>query len=228
MTSIEKAPEVIRKMFDNIASKYDTNNEIISLGMQKGIKEAAVRELTLRDNLQILDLFTGTGDIVQLLLNSNYTLRPVGVDFSPNMLEVARKKMPNTTFILSDAAELPFSNNMFDIITMSFGLRNAYDYKKIISEAYRVLEYNGELMHLDFSGGNSLMAEIFETVEKFIIKKQIQNSSPYEYLLKSKKTFIPPQKLIKEFEAAGFKLKKQKKFLLGIISLQIFEKPKTD
>ena len=225
MTSIDKSPQIIRQMFDNIAYVYDFNNNLISLGLQKKIKEASVKELNLRDNLQILDLFTGTGDIIKILLNSNYKLKPTGVDFSANMLEIAKEKIPGIKFIHSDAGQLPFRDQMFDIVTMGFGLRNAYDYNKIISESYRVLTPGGELMHLDFSGGKRITSLIFELTAKIIIKNIIKNPAPYEYLLKSRRTFFAPEKLIEEFETAGFKLKKRKDFLFGIISLQIFEKP---
>ncbi len=94
MTSIDKSPQIIRQMFDNIAYVYDFNNNLISLGLQKKIKEASVKELNLRDNLQILDLFTGTGDIIKILLNSNYKLKPTGVDFSSNLLDIAKENIP--------------------------------------------------------------------------------------------------------------------------------------
>lgn len=224
--TVSKNPEDIKKMFNKIASKYDFNNNIISLGLHKLIKRLAVSNLTLKNNMRILDECSGTGDIAYYLKRRNTNTDIIGVDFSEKMVEIARKKHPKITFLQEDCTKLPFTSNSFDIITMSFGLRNISDHKQAIKESFRVLEDGGQLMHLDF-GKKNFISQIFD----FIVKKTIHlfygNKLPYDYLVKSKNEFFTPENLIREFESEGFILKKRKDYLFGIISMQIFEKSQT-
>ncbi len=224
--TVSKNPEDIKKMFNKIASKYDLNNNIISLGLHKLIKRLAVSNLTLKNNMRILDECSGTGDIAYYLKKRNANTDIIGVDFSEKMVEIARKKHPKITFLQEDCTKLPFTSNSFDIITMSFGLRNISDHKQAIKESFRVLEDGGQLMHLDF-GKKKFISQIFD----FIVKKTIHlfygNKLPYDYLVKSKNEFFTPENLIREFESEGFILKKRKDYLFGIISMQIFEKSQT-
>jgi demethylmenaquinone methyltransferase/2-methoxy-6-polyprenyl-1,4-benzoquinol methylase len=220
----DKNPEKIANMFDNIAHSYDRNNNIISLGLHKKVKELALSELNYENEMKILDICSGTGDIEEILLGKKYNLDITGVDFSNKMLDVARQKFfDKIHFICADAANLPFSNNVFDIITMTFGLRNIQNREKAIQEAYRVLKPSGQILHLDF-GVKNFPSKVFDFVAKSGIKLFYGNKLPYEYLINSKREFPQPEELVKEFESAGFKLKKRKDYLLGVISAQIYIK----
>lgn len=225
--TVSKNPEEIRNLFNKIASKYDFNNNLISLGLHRLVKKLALKNLTIKDNMRILDECTGTGDIAGFLAKKSDYLNITGIDFSAGMLEIARKRFPKITFLEGDCTNLPFQNNSFDIITMFFGLRNIENYKQAIKESFRVLEDGGELMHLDF-GDKNFLSKIFDFLVEKIIYLFYGKQLPYEYLVKSKREFFTPENLIKEFEAEGFKLKMRKDYLFGIISMQIFEKTKTE
>jgi len=225
--TVSKNPEDIKKLFNSIASKYDINNNLISLGLHQFIKKLAIKNLPIKDNARILDACTGTGDIAGYLSKINPYLSITGIDFSEEMLNLAKKKFPKVTFLEGDCTNLPFASESFDIITMSFGLRNIENYKQAIKECFRVLDNNGILLHLDF-GKKNFLSKVFDFFVEKIIRLFYGAQLPYEYLVKSKREFFTPDKLIQEFESEGFKLNKRRDYLFGIISMQIFEKTKTE
>ena len=140
----DKNPEKIRKMFDEIAARYDFINGIISFGTHKRGKKQAIRDLPpLPGNAEILDLCTGTGDLAYFLKSRG---RVTGLDFSQNMLAAARKKVPEADFILGDCTNLPFKDNSFDLVTIGFGLRNIENPDRAIEEIVRVLKPDGVLI----------------------------------------------------------------------------------
>ena len=223
MTKVDKSPEKISEMFNKISKSYDKNNNIISLGLHKGIKKSAVKLLDISDNMKILDICCGTGDITEILSSTNYKLDVCGIDFSDEMISLARAKFPNLNFKLGDATNLEIGDCSIDVITMGFGLRNIKDRQSAIKESYRVLKTGGQFLHLDF-GYKNIFSKIFNLIAIIGIKLLYGKTLPYEYLIQSKKEFPEPEELIKEFEREGFKLNKKKDFLFGIISAQIYEK----
>lgn len=219
--TVSKNPLKIKNMFNSIAEEYDFNNNLISLGLHNKVKQFAIKNLTLKNNMRVLDECTGTGDIAYLLTKQNPNIEVIGIDFSEKMTETARKKHPGITFLRADCTKLPFLSNSFDIVTMSFGLRNIEDYKQAIKESFRVLEDGGKFLYLDF-GDKNFFSKSFDILTEILIQ-----SEPYKYLIKSKADFFTPGNLIKEFEKEGFIFKLRKDYLFGIISMLIFEKGKT-
>ena len=88
----DKSPENIKKMFNEIAPKYDFMNNIISFGLHHIVKKIAVNKLTLKNDAAALDLCCGTGDISKILANKKWIKKVTGIDFSTTMLEIAKKK----------------------------------------------------------------------------------------------------------------------------------------
>lgn len=215
----ERKKEIISAMFDKLAADYDRNNNIISLFTHKIIKYLVIASVgKLPQNPKILDLCTGTGDIAVMLKNRYKSANVVGVDFSKEMLNIARKKHSQIDFICADCLNLPFKDDTFDLATISFGLRNTENYEKAVIEINRVLKSGGIFVHLDFDKKSKLADYVFEK-----IVKSFKNEN-YEYLLKSKKEFPDSAQLIKLIEQNGFKHLKTNNYLLGIISAQYFTK----
>lgn len=221
--TVSKKTDTINKMFDTIANKYDLMNNVISFGFHKFIKSKCINLLEIKDGYNIADLCSGTGDLAALIKSKNPRTNIIGVDFSKEMISIARKKNPNICFSCEDVTRLSFPDNTFDIVTIGFGLRNIGNAEKAIDEIYRILKPNGIFMHIDF-GEKNLFSYIFDALVLFLSKILSPNYKAYSYLIKSKREFLEPADLIKDFESKQFKLIKRKDFLFKIISCQIMVK----
>lgn len=214
---MNKNPEKIKKMFDKISRVYDFNNNLMSFGQHIRVKKQAVKFLNAH-NKKVLDLCTGTGDIAGFIDKS---CNVIGLDFSLKMLEIAQKKYNWVKFVEGDCTNLPFENNSFDVVTISFGLRNIEDYNKALNEIYRVLKPNGQFMHLDFGKKNIFGDILFDFIVPHLVKIFYLDSLPYDYLVKSKQLFFDEKALIELFEQHNLKLKEKHTMLLGGASCQI-------
>lgn len=216
-------PQKIREMFDEIASKYDFMNDLISLKLHHLIKRFAISKISVDFKSRALDLCCGSGDIAALLVKNKKIFEVIGVDFSEKMIEVAKSKNKNKNvkFINADCLNLPFEDGSFDIITMSFGLRNIPDKSKALSEIVRVLKNNGIFFHLDFSKANFLVDYIFSLTTKFFSKIFCKNTMPYEYLINSKKMFYSSNQLKDIFLKSGLVCVQEYKFLFSMITVMI-------
>lgn len=212
-----KTPEKIQELFNHIAPHYDQNNDIISFFTHRFIKKNVIESLPeLPSNAKILDLCTGTGDIAALLKNKFDDV--TGVDFCEGMLKVARRKHKKINFVQADCLNLPFEDESFDLVTMSFGLRNTENYDKALSEISRVLKHGGIFVHLDFGDAHEYADTVFHKVVKFIA--ELQGDDSYVYLLQSKHEFPPVEQLVELFTRHGLKYETRRDYLMGIISAQ--------
>lgn len=214
---MNKNPIKIQEMFNKIAKVYDFNNNVMSLGQHIRIKKQSVKFLNAH-NVKVLDLCTGTGDIAGFIDKS---CKVIGVDFSDKMLEIARKKYPWINFIEGDCTNLPFEDNYFDVVTISFGLRNIENYDNALDEIYRVLKPNGLFMHLDFGKKNILGDILFDIIVPHLVKIFYKDNLPYEYLVKSKQMFFNENALIELFAQHNLKIKEKHSMLFGGASCQI-------
>jgi demethylmenaquinone methyltransferase/2-methoxy-6-polyprenyl-1,4-benzoquinol methylase len=138
-------------MFDRIAHRYDAVNTVLSAGTDGGWRRRAARETGLRAGGSALDVACGSGKLtVELAKLAGPEGRVIGLDFSPQMLEVARHDHPGLEFIEGDALNLPFDDSSFDASTIAFGLRNLADPVRGMREMLRVLEPGGRAVVLEF------------------------------------------------------------------------------
>ena len=220
---IDKNPEKIKKMFDLISKNYDKINDIISFYTHKYAKYKAIKELNIPNNSKILDLCCGSGDLGRIIKKLNKTTTVIGVDFSEEMIKLARKKNKNITYELQDATNLSFENNSFDFIVMGFGLRNIKEEQKALNEIYRILKPNGKFLHLDFNN-KTFLNKIYDKIIIFILKFFIKEIDAYKYLIESKNGFYNNKEIIKIFEKYNFKKEKANTILLNMIAYQIMTK----
>jgi len=218
---MDKSPEKIKQMFNDIASVYDFNNMVISFGLHKLVKNKVVKDIKF--NGMVLDLCTGTGDIAGLI-SKNYKCNVKGLDFSVEMLNISKRRYPDIEFIEGDCTNLPFENNSFDFVTISFGLRNIENYDKALDEIYRVLKPNGIFIHLDFGKKNPIVNLIYNFIVPKLVSIFYKNLVPYDYLIKSKKMFFDETQLKSLLEKHKFNKIKTKSYILGGISCQIMQK----
>jgi len=221
---LDKSPQTIQTMFNVISDKYDFINKLISFGTQSIIKQSCINLLKVKPYSNVLDLCTGTGDMSRFVKKNQPKANVIGIDFSEKMIEIAKNKNNNINYFLGDVTNLPFSDNMFDYAIMSFGLRNILNSEKAIDEVYRILKPNGLFLHLDF-GEKNCLNRLFDTIVPHITGIFTENKYAYDYLINSKRQFLVPDDLIKDFESKGFVLKIKKNFIFNTISCQIMEKP---
>ena len=219
----DKNPQKVKALFNEIAQYYDKTNNYISFFTHYIIKYLALKELNIKPRSMILDVCCGTGDFTQMINKFYPRVNIIGIDFSQNMIKLAKIKNPNGVFAVADCLNLPFKEREFNYVTASFGLRNIENRKQAISEIYRVLDFGGEFLHVDFGEHNKL-SKIFDFIVPIIAKISKINMQHYKYLIDTKNDFPQPDKLIEEFSELGFKFVKRKDYLFGAISIQIMEK----
>lgn len=148
--------EQVAKMFDNISGNYDGLNRVISLGIDMKWRKKVVALVAEKNPETILDIATGTGDLVIMMANTSAN-KIIGLDISAGMLKVGKKKIEakklseKIEMVLGDSEKIPYSDNYFDAITVSFGIRNFETMEKGLSEIYRVLKPNGIFVILETS-----------------------------------------------------------------------------
>ena len=148
--------EQVAQMFDTISGNYDNLNRVISFGIDVKWRKKVLKIVSDSKPKIILDIATGTGDLAILMAQSNAE-KIIGLDISAGMLEVGRKKIEekklsnSIELILADSENMPFEDNYFDAITVSFGVRNFENLEKGFAEILRVLKPNGVFVILETS-----------------------------------------------------------------------------
>jgi demethylmenaquinone methyltransferase/2-methoxy-6-polyprenyl-1,4-benzoquinol methylase len=138
-------------MFDRVARRYDLVNTVLSAGTDAGWRRKAARATGVKPGGSALDVACGSGKLTAVLAGiAGNGGRVVGLDFSPQMLEVARRDHPGIEFIEGDALKLPFEDASFDASTIAFGLRNLADPVKGLREMLRVVKPGGRPVVLEF------------------------------------------------------------------------------
>ena len=122
---LDKAPADVAAMFDGVARRYDLTNDVLSLGLDRRWRTAVVRAVDPRPGERVLDLAAGTGTSSQPFADAGAVVVPC--DFSQGMLAVGKAARPALPFTAGDATRLPFADDTFDAVTISFGLRNIVD-----------------------------------------------------------------------------------------------------
>ena len=136
-------------MFDEVASAYDRTNDLLSFYQSRLWRRVLRSEVAPKAPMRILDIAAGTGTSSMALLAEGVEV--VAADFSKGMLAEGKKRYPQLEFVFADAMKLPFEDASFDVVTMSFGLRNVADHKVALKEFYRVLKPTGRLVICEFS-----------------------------------------------------------------------------
>ena len=143
-------PAHVREMFGSIATRYDLANHVLSCGLDFYWRARAAEIVDAWHPHTIADLATGTGDLALAMQNKLPHAELTGVDFLPEMLELARRKGVRRV-VLADAMKLPFDDASFDCVTIAFGLRNLENCSVALTEMWRVLNARGHLLVLEFS-----------------------------------------------------------------------------
>jgi demethylmenaquinone methyltransferase/2-methoxy-6-polyprenyl-1,4-benzoquinol methylase len=146
---LDKQPSDVRRMFDEVARRYDLTNDVLSLGQDRSWRQAVIAAVDPRPGERVLDLAAGTGTSSQPFADRGATVVPC--DFSLGMLRVGKQAKPHLPFTAGDGTQLPFGDATFDAVTISFGLRNIVDPAAGLRELRRVTRPGGRLVVCEFS-----------------------------------------------------------------------------
>ncbi len=224
----------VKDMFDAIAHRYDFLNRLLSLRQDVRWRREMIRALSLGPESRILDAACGTGDVmVELLQQMGTGGMVIGIDFSPEMLKIARAKLrtcSKSALVAGNALRLPFAPCSFDALTIAFGIRNIMDRPGALSEFYRMLKPGGTLAVLELATPQSqilmsLYLFYFTRVLPKIGALLSSHSKAYQYLPASVIHFPKPPEFAGLMRKAGFGRIRYKPLSLGIATLYIGIKP---
>lgn len=194
-------------MFDAVARRYDLTNDVLSMGQDRRWRKDVIRAVDPQPGELVLDLAAGTGTSSQPFADLGATVVPC--DFSIGMLQVGKKAKPHLPFTAGDGTKLPFADNTFDAVTISFGLRNIVDPKAGLRELRRVTRPGGRLVVCEFSHPTN---KPFRTVYMEYLMKALPaiartvSSAPdaYVYLAESIRAWPDQQGLARWIAEAGW------------------------
>jgi demethylmenaquinone methyltransferase/2-methoxy-6-polyprenyl-1,4-benzoquinol methylase len=208
-------------MFDSVADSYDKTNDLLSFGQARLWRGKVARAVNAKAGEQILDIAAGTGTSSMAFLSEG--VRVVAADFSKGMLEVGKKKYPKLEFVFADAMKLPFQDQEFDVVTMSFGLRNVQDHKVALGEFLRVLKPGGRLVICEFSHVPGPLGVLYRFYLKYFLPKisALFSKSPeaYDYLAESIEAWPKQKDLAQDIANVGFSQVGYKNLSFGIVAL---------
>ena len=224
------------KIFDAIYRRYDLVNSILSLGLHKKWRERILALAPQRPGLKVLDLATGTADVLITLTEKNSNVaHGIGIDLSENMLKVGQDKVaqlglaPRISLQKGDATQLSFLNNEFDMATMSFGIRNVENPILALKEIYRVLKVDGRAVILEFSmPANPVMKILYLLYLKIFIPLAgglvSGNFKAYFYLNRTIEKFPYGETFARMMRQCGFNNVTAAPLLFGVATIYCGEK----
>ena len=224
------------RMFDRIARRYDLLNRLLSLRQDVRWRKRMARELPPYDDLMVLDLATGTADVLLTLKKKCPRVRCcMGIDPARKMLDIGREKIrargweDHIMLLPADAMYLPFRNEWFDVVTIAFGIRNVPDVLAGLREMHRVLRPGGRALILEFSlprptWFRNLYLFYFRNVLPKIGGIISGDNYAYQYLNKTVETFPYGEEFTALMAQAGFINLRHIEMTFGIATLYVGEK----
>jgi demethylmenaquinone methyltransferase/2-methoxy-6-polyprenyl-1,4-benzoquinol methylase len=222
--NLNKDPDDVSKMFDDVAHRYDFLNDLLSLGRTKAWRRVVTSIITPKPGMKILDIAAGTGSSSRPLVDKGAEV--TALDFSQGMIEQGRKQNKNIKFVQGDALKLPFEDNFFDVTTISFGLRNTSNTDKALKEALRVTKDGGRIVVAEFSHPvNPIFKKIYLNylmrALPVIVKKISKNPDAYIYLAESIRAWPDQAELASIMRDSGFKSVAWQDLTFGIVAVHI-------
>ncbi|NCN43055.1 MAG: bifunctional demethylmenaquinone methyltransferase/2-methoxy-6-polyprenyl-1,4-benzoquinol methylase UbiE [Thiomicrospira sp.] len=228
---LEEKVKKVKGVFDSVAAKYDVMNDVMSFGIHRLWKRHAIELSGIRPGNKVLDLAGGTGDLTKAFAKRvGKTGQVVLADINESMVRVGRDRlinegvMGNVDYTITNAEALTYPDNTFDLVTISFGLRNVTNKDKALAEMARVLKPGGQLMVLEFSKVTQpLLAKAYDFYSFNILPKMgkliADDEASYQYLAESIRMH-PDQETLKQMMLdAGFDKADYLNMSQGIVAL---------
>src|SRR5690349_5602419 len=226
--SLDKRPDEVATMFDDVAPKYDVVNDVLSMGQTRRWRKVVVDAMDVRAGQRVLDLAAGTGTSSEPYADAGVDV--VACDFSLGMLKVGKRRRPDIDFIAGDATNLPFADDSFDASTISFGLRNVVEPRKALEEMLRVTKPGGRLVIAEFSHPvvplwRNLYTEYLMRALPAIATKVSSNPDAYVYLAESIRAWPDQDHLAQWLADAGWDNVTYRNLTGGIVAVHRAFKP---
>jgi demethylmenaquinone methyltransferase/2-methoxy-6-polyprenyl-1,4-benzoquinol methylase len=219
---LDKEPADVRRMFDAVARRYDLTNDVLSLGQDRRWRREVIDAVDPQPGERVLDLAAGTGTSSEPFADRGATVVPC--DFSLGMLQVGKKARPRLPFTAGDGTLLPFADDAFDAVTISFGLRNIVDPSAGLRELLRVTRPGGRLVVCEFS--HPTWAPFRTAYVEYLMRAlpplaRAVSSSPdaYVYLAESIRAWPDQQGLATQIRDAGWQDVEWRNLSGGIVTL---------
>lgn len=238
--TVDKSGERVRRMFGEIAPRYDLLNHLLSGGVDVYWRWRTVRAAPPRDDAPILDVCTGTGDLALAYARTSHSGGVVGTDFTHEMLVRADAKQRTASgarsirFFEADTQHLPFADDQFQIVSVAFGLRNVVDTRAGLREMTRVCRPGGRVVVLEFSTPrNRLFGATYRWYFRHVLPRIGQwiarnQESAYTYLPQSVSEFPDGSRLAEIMHECGLSAVTFRPLTFGISTLYIGMKPAAD
>ncbi|MGO2123422.1 demethylmenaquinone methyltransferase [Glutamicibacter arilaitensis] len=219
---LDKKADQVQEMFDKLAPRYDLLNTLMTGGIVNYWRKITTEAIAPKPGERILDLAAGTGTSSVPLAEAGADV--TACDMSHGMLDEGRKRYPQLNFVYGDGTDLPFEDNTFDAVTISYGLRNIADTEKALSEMRRVAKPGGRIVVTEFS--TPTVAPI-KTAYKQFLPRAIPalgylvspNPTAYAYLAESIAAWPDQDELGAKFVNVGWKNVGYRNLTGGIVAV---------
>ena len=219
---LTKRPSDVRAMFDDVAKRYDLTNDILSLGQDRRWRHDVIDAVAPKQGELVLDLAAGTGTSSQPFADRG--ARVIPCDFSIGMLRVGKAAKPHLMFTAGDGTRLPFADNTFDAVTISFGLRNIVDPDAGLREMHRVTKPGGRLVVCEFSSPTwtpfrTVYIEYLMKALPAVARRVSSSPDAYVYLAESIRAWPTQSELADRIVGAGWSKVRWRNLTGGIVAL---------
>ena len=221
-------------MFAAIAARYDLLNRLLSFGQDRVWRAFAAAKCDLKSGGLVLDLATGTAEMARDIIRKNESSRVVGLDFSPEMLVYARKKLARypdepIQLVLGDALKLPFPDNTFDCVTIGYALRNVTSLDLLFQEMARVVKPGGRVISLELTRPSSAVVRRAYYLHLFRLAPYLGglisgSRAAYTYLPDSILEFPPPEAVAEMIKSAGLPRVETHRLFFGAATVHVATK----
>ncbi len=226
----EKAEDV-KQVFDSVAAKYDLMNDLLSFGLHRFWKHCTINEANLKEGYKVLDIASGTCDLALAFSPKvGKTGEVWATDINYAMLSEGAKRVKkaaatNIQITQCDCEALPFAENTFDVVTVSFGLRNMTHKENALREMLRVTKPGGRVLVLEFSHCWKIFRPFYDFYS-FVVMPRVGalvagDAESYRYLAESIRVHPNQETLAKMMREAGFANVSWKNFTFGVCALHI-------
>lgn len=235
---LDKRPREVAAMFDALAGRYDLMNDVLSMGQVRLWRRVVQKIVTARPGDRVLDLAAGTGTSAATFAGSGADC--VACDFSLGMLRAGSARMATSdplrtktrgrvSFVAGDALRLPFRDESFDVVTISFGLRNVHGARDALAEMHRVTRPGGRLVVCEFSRItipplDMLYRRYLTGALPAIARRVARNPEAYEYLAESIGDWPAQRELADVIRSAGWSAVRWRDLTLGVVAVHVGRK----